>query len=274
MPNRFHSIILILFILGSLVACTNNRSTDQSTDKLETQREFDDREKVGLTISAAASLKDAMEVIQHSYQEKHPEVELTFNFGGSGSLQQQISNGAPVDLFLSADKEKFTRLVEEGIIAKTEGTDLLGNKLVLIVSKEKQSSLSSFQDLTKEEIDTISLGTPETVPAGKYAKELLEQIHIWKKINSKVVFAKDVRQVLSYVETGNIDAGIVYKTDAMISDKVKIVATADPSTHTPIIYPIGIIKGTKHYEDAKRFYNYLQSKESMRVFKDYGFTIK
>ena len=89
-----------------------------------------------------------------------------------------------------------------------------------------------------------------------------------------MVFAKDVRQVLSYVETGNIDAGIVYKTDAMISDKVKIVATANPSTHTPIIYPIGIIKGTKHYEDAKRFYNYLQSKESMRVFMDYGFTIK
>ena len=110
MPNRFHSIILILFILGSLVACTNNRSTDQSTDKLETQREFDDREKVGLTISAAASLKDALEVIQHSYQEKHPEVELTFNFGGSGSLQQQISNGAPVDLFLSADKEKFASI--------------------------------------------------------------------------------------------------------------------------------------------------------------------
>ena len=117
MPNRFHSIILILFILGSLVACTNNMSTDQSTDKLETQRELI-QGKGGLTISAAASLKDAMEVIQHSYQEKHPEVELTFNFGGSGSLQQQISNGAPVDLFLSADKEKFTRLVEEGIISK------------------------------------------------------------------------------------------------------------------------------------------------------------
>ena len=149
----------------------------------------------------------------------------------------QISNGAPVDLFLSADKEKFNRLVEEGIISKTEGTDLLGNKLVLIVPKEKQSSLSSFQDLTKEEIDTISLGTPETVPAGKYAKKLLEKIHIWKKINSKVVFAKDVRQVLSYVETGNIDAGIVYKTDAMISDKVKIVATAESEIHTPSFIP-------------------------------------
>ena len=95
-------------------------------------------------------------------------------------------------------------MVAEGIISKNEGTDLLGNELVLIVSKEKQSSLSSFQDLAKEEIDTISIGTPETVPAGKYAKELLEQINIWEKIDSKVVFAKDVRQVLSYVETGNM----------------------------------------------------------------------
>jgi molybdate transport system substrate-binding protein len=274
MLNRFHFFLLILFLLGSLVACTNNLSTDHSTDKKEAQQESNNMKHVELTISAAASLKDALEVIEQMYQEKHPEIELTFNFGGSGSLQKQISHGAPVDLFFSADKEKFDLLVAEGNISKDDGTDLLGNELVLIVPKEKQSSLTSFQDLVKEEIHAISIGTPETVPAGKYAKELLEQINIWKKIDSKVVLAKDVRQVLSYVETSNIDAGIVYKTDAMISDKVEIVATADSNTHTPIIYPIGIIKDTKKYDEAKKFYNYLQSKESMKVFTDYGFTIK
>lgn len=274
MQNRFHFIILTLFILGFLVGCTNNNPVDQSSDKKESQKESNYSKNVELTISAAASLKNAMEVIQHTYQEKHPEIELTFNFGGSGSLQQQISQGAPVDLFFSADKVKFDLLVAEGIISKTDGTDLLGNELVLIVPKEKKSSLTSFEDLIKEEINTISIGTPETVPAGKYAKESLEQINIWGKIESKVVFAKDVRQVLTYIETGNIDAGIVYKTDAMISDKVKIVATANPNTHTPIIYPIGIIKDTKQYEEVKKFYNYLQSKESMKVFRDYGFTIK
>ena len=274
MQNRFYFIILTILLLGSLVACTNNNSRDPSLDKKESQKESDHRENVELTISAAASLKNAMEVIQQTYQEEHPEIKLTFNFGGSGSLQQQISNGAPVDLFFSADKVKFDRLVVDGTISETDKTDLLGNELVLITPKEKPSSLTSFGDLAKEEIHTISIGTPETVPAGTYAKELLKQINVWEKIESKVIFAKDVRQVLTYIETSNVDAGIVYKTDAMISNKVQIVATANPNTHTPIIYPIGVIKNTKHYEEARDFYTYLQSTESMKVFTDYGFTIK
>ena len=110
---------------------------------------------------------------------------------------------------------------------------------------KKINLIKGFEDLAKAEIDKISIGTPETVPAGKYAKESLEKTDIWKDVESKVVYAKDVRQVLSYVETGNVAAGIVYKTDALVSDKVNIVATADPETHTPIIYPVGIIKDSK-----------------------------
>ena len=214
-----------------------------------------------------------MDVIQNTYQEEHPEVTLKFNFGGSGSLQQQISQGAPVDLFFSAAEDKFDVLVEEGNIAKEDGVDLLGNSLVLVVPKENQS-IKSFEDLAKAEIDKISIGTPETVPAGKYAKESLEKTDIWKDVESKVVYAKDVRQVLSYVETGNVAAGIVYKTDALVSDKVNIVATADPETHTPIIYPVGIIKDSKNYEAAKEFYSYLQSDDALKVFQEYGFTTK
>ena len=97
---------------------------------------------------------------------------------------------------------------------------------------------------------------------------------IWKDVESKVVYAKDVRQVLSYVETGNVEAGIVYKTDALVSDKVEIVASADPATHTPIIYPVGIIKDSEQYEAAKEFYEYLQSEDALKVFEEYGFTTK
>lgn len=270
MQKRFKLVITLLFLLMFAVACSNNQGTDLSSDKKEIQTASESKENVELTISAAASLKDAMDVIKNKYQVEHPEVELKFNFGGSGSLQQQISQGAPADLFFSAAEDKFDILVEEGNIAKEDRLDLLGNELVLVVPKEEQS-IKGFEDLAKEGVNQISIGTPESVPAGKYAKESLEKMDVWKKVESKVVYAKDVRQVLSYVETGNVDAGIVYKTDALVSDKVNIVATADPETHTPIIYPVGIIKDSKHYKEAKDFYSYLQSDKALKVFEDYGF---
>lgn len=267
MQKHFTFIITLLFLLMFAVACSNQQNTDQSSNLKETES----KESVELTISAAASLKDAMEVIQSTYQKEHPEVTLKFNLGGSGSLQQQISQGAPVDLFFSAAEDKFDILVEDDSIAKEDRVDLLGNSLVLVVPKENQL-IKGFEDLAKAEIDKISIGTPETVPAGKYAKESLEKTDLWKDVESKVVYAKDVRQVLSYVETGNVAAGIVYKTDALVSNKVNIVATADPGTHTPIIYPMGIIKDSKNYEEAKDFYSYLQNNDALKVFKEYGFT--
>lgn len=250
----FTRLILISFCALLLTACSNE------TEKNRT-----------LTISAAVSLKDAMEVIQENYKAEHPEVTIDFNFGGSGSLQQQISQGAPVDLFFSAAEDKFDILVEEGNILADDGLDLLGNELVLIVPKG-DSAIQNFNDLVKDEIQQISIGTPETVPAGKYAKESLEQTGIWNELENKIVYAKDVRQVLSYVETKNVEAGIVYKTDALSSDQVEIIASADPSTHTPIIYPVGIIQGSKQYDAAKDFYTYLQSDEALKVFVEYGFT--
>lgn len=273
MKKWFKFVSTFIFLLMFAVACSNNESKDQSSDKKETPTASESKENVELTISAAASLKDAMDVIQHTYQEEHPEVKLKFNFGASGSLQQQISQGAPVDLFFSSAEDKFDLLVEEGTIAKEDGLDLLGNELVLVVPKEDQS-IKGFEDLVKAEVDKISIGTPETVPAGTYAKESLEKTNLWKDVESKVVYAKDVRQVLSYVETGNVEAGIVYKTDALVSNKVEIVASADPATHTPIIYPVGIINDSKHYEAAKEFYKYLKNDDALKVFEKYGFTTK
>lgn len=257
--NKFSKLIIgCLILILFLVACSNNNGEASKTE---------------LVISTAASLKDAMEVIQNTYEIENPHIKLRFNFGASGSLQQQISQGAPVDLFFSAAEDKLDLLVEEGLMDDTDVIDLLGNELVLIVPEDNKSIISNFHDLTKKEVEKVSIGIPETVPVGKYAKESLQNIGIWNDIVNKVVFAKDVRQVLSYVETGNVMAGIVYKTDVIASDKVKVISSADKGTHTSIIYPLGIIKETKHYEEAKDFYNYLQSEEGLKVFKNYGFTI-
>ena len=264
----FISMLLFLFLL--LVACSNTSNSAQDAAGGETDEAG---KNVELTISAAASLKEALDSIQVAFQEEHPEVALTFNYGASGSLQQQISQGAPVDLFFSAAEDKFDRLIEEGMIAEEDGVDLLGNELVLIAPKGEQE-VKELEDLTKTEIDNISIGTPETVPAGKYAKEALEEMDLWDGLKSKVVFAKDVRQVLSYVETGNVEAGLVYQTDALTSEKINIVATVDAKAHTPIIYPVGVMKDSDQYETAKVFLDYVQSDEALKVFKEYGFTIK
>ncbi|EKN69208.1 putative molybdate-binding lipoprotein [Neobacillus bataviensis LMG 21833] len=225
------------------------------------------KKDVELTISAAASLQDALTEITDNFSEKNKQIIINYNFGASGALQQQISQGAPVDLFFSAAEDKFEKLVSEGLIES--GVNLVGNELVLVVPKGAKKEIKSFADLPKA--DKLSIGTPEVVPAGSYAKEALTNLKVWNSVAEKVVPAKDVRQVLTYVETGNVDAGMVYKTDALTSTKVEIAATAGEKTHTPIVYPVGIIKASSHPKEAMLFYEYLQTKEAMKVFEKYGF---
>ncbi|MHA6165951.1 molybdate ABC transporter substrate-binding protein [Bacillus mojavensis] len=226
--------------------------------------------EVTLTVSAAASAQDALEEIQNNYEKTHHNITIQDNFGSSGALQKQISQGAGADLFFSAAEDKFQKLVDDGDIAKKDSTDVVGNEIVLVVPKDGDSPVKSFDNLTDSE--KIALGTPESVPAGAYGKESLTKLSLWNKIKDKIVYGKDVRQVLSYVETGNVDAGVVYKTDALISKKVKIVDEAKADTHSPIVYPLGIVKDTKHHREAKEFYDYLQTDEAMKVFEKYGFT--
>lgn len=269
MKKRWAILSGFFFLLLSLTACSNQQGEAQAPG--ESGAAAGNGQQVELIVSAAASLKDAMDEIQRTYKQERPEVTLRFNFGSSGALQQQISQGAPVDVYVSAAEDTFTKLVQDGIIAEEDGVDLLGNALVLVVPKDS-TAVTGFADLGKEEVDKISIGMPESVPAGKYAKESLEKLGIWQDVEAKMVYAKDVRQVLSYVETGNVDAGIVYKTDAIASEQVSIVATADPATHSPVIYPVGVIKQSAHYEAAKDLYHYLQSDAAIQVFEKYGFT--
>ncbi|MGG3563309.1 molybdate ABC transporter substrate-binding protein [Neobacillus rhizosphaerae] len=257
-----YTMILIFLIVSGC-------SANEQTKKPEEQNQEVSEKKVELTISAAASLQDALNEIKATFEKDHSIVKINYNFGSSGALGQQISQGAPVDLFFSAAKDKFDKLVQDGLIDKSKGTDLVGNELVLVVPNDSKKEIKAFKDLTKTA--RISIGTPEAVPAGQYAKETLEKLNVWKALEGKVVYAKDVRQVLTYVETNNVDAGLVYKTDALISKKVKIVATAEENTHAPIIYPLGVIKNSSHPKEAQLFYDYLQSETSMKILEKYGF---
>ncbi|WP_042463503.1 molybdate ABC transporter substrate-binding protein [Neobacillus dielmonensis] len=259
----FFSILVLLLVTSG---CSNNA---QNTETEGQQKQESTQTKVELTVSAAASLQNALTDIKANFEKKHPNITISFNFGASGALQQQISQGAPVDLFFSAAEDKFQKLVQDGLIEKKKSMNLVGNDLVLVVPKDSNKEIKTFEDLTKA--DKVALGTPESVPAGQYGKQTLEQVNVWKAIEGKVVYAKDVRQVLTYVETNNVDAGIVYRTDAKTSKKVEMVAAAKDDTHDPIIYPLGVIKESPHLDEAQLFYDYLQNEQSMKILEKYGF---
>ncbi|MDA8235500.1 MAG: molybdate ABC transporter substrate-binding protein [Clostridia bacterium] len=223
-----------------------------------------------IVISAAASLKDVLEEVQELYKVKKPEVKLVFNFGSSGTLQRQIEQGSPVDLFISAGIKQMDELEEKNLIIAKSRSNLIANELVLVASKDN-SELKDFRNLTLAGVKNIGIGNPETVPAGKYAQEALESMSLWAVLEPKLVRAKDVRQVLSYVETGNADAGLVYRSDALKSEKVKIVAAAPEESHRPILYPIAVIASSKNSAVAEEFLQFLKGDEVLRLLVNQGF---
>lgn len=258
--NRLYYLFLLFCCLSLTAGCAEAGKQEGGNSEAE------------LTISAAASLQDALTDIEKLYSEENPAVTLNMNFGASGSLQKQILQGAPVDLFISASKDNMDELVKAGEVKAKDRTDLISNSLVLIVP-EGSGPVSGFKDLKKMD-GKVAVGQPETVPAGQYARESLENMGIWASIEDKAVFAKDVRQVLTYVETGNTQAGLVYKTDAESSDSVRIAAEAPAETYTKIVYPAGVIKESKQYEAAKALFEFLQTEKALKVLEEYGFTVE
>lgn len=228
------------------------------------------QEKVSLTVSAAISLKDALDEIGHVYEQGHPGVKVTLNYGGSGMLQHQIEQGAPVDIFFSAAEKEMDTLQSEGLIIPETRRDLLANQLVLIVPANS-TSVKDFADLARPDVKVIALGEPATVPAGKYADHVLKHLGLLPAIEKKIVFAKDVRAVRMYVETGNADAGLVYRSDAQGSAKVRVVAAAPAGSHEPIRYPAAIIKQTKHEAAAIALLEFFSGAEAGAIFEKYGF---
>ncbi len=229
--------------------------------------------KAELTISAAASLKDALNEVKGLYMKEKPRTTLTLNFGSSGSLAQQIEQGADVDLFFSASAANVTALKEKGLLDNNTVKNLLGNKMVLIAPLDSKLAIGSFAEVLDTSVKRIALGEPKTVPAGQYAEDVFTKLNILTPVKAKAVYGKDVREVLTWVETGSADAGVVYATDAKVSAKVKVIATAPADSHKPIVYPAAIVKATDSAEAARDFLNFLGSDSAKAVFEKYGFSI-
>ena len=252
-------------------ATTAEETTAEETTAKETTAASG--EETEILVAAAASLKNAYEdKLIPMFEEANPGVTVKGTYDSSGKLQTQIEEGLEADVFMSAAKKQMTALDEEGMIASDTITDLLENKIVLIVPTGNEKKLEKFEDI--ENADSIALGDPASVPAGQYAQEALTNLGIWDKIQDKVSFGTNVTEVLNQVAAGSADAGIVYATDAAsMADQVEVVAEApEGSLAKKVIYPVAVVKGTAHEEVAKEFVAFLQTDKAITVFEEYGFS--
>jgi molybdate transport system substrate-binding protein len=221
---------------------------------------------------AAASLIDVLTELSNAYQKSHPDVVIKKSFAGSSTLAKQIENGALADLFISADMDWVDYVQKRGLLNVSSRKKLLGNELVLIAPIESNVSvlLDPAFNLNTSFSGRICTGDTASVPVGKYAKQSLTHYNWWNKIESRLVGTEDVRTALAFVERSECGLGIVYKTDAQMSKKVKVVATFPDASHSPIEYPGALTKDAG--ADAKAFWTFLQSSDAKAVFTRYGFT--
>ena len=232
------------------------------------------KEPVELHVSAAASLTDVMNEIGKAYEQEHPDVKVVFNYGSSGALQQAIENGGTADLFFSAAQKQMDALDKKGLLKEGTRKDLLQNEVVLIVPKDSDKDITSFDQLTSDKLQHIALGEPKGVPVGQYSEEILTKLGILDAVKAKAVYGSDVRQVLAWVASGEADGGLVYATDAAVEPSVRVVATAPAGTHKPIIYPAAVLKDTKHLDTAKDFLAFVSNDKNKERFAKYGFEVK
>ena len=226
-----------------------------------------------LVVSAAASLTDALNELKSDFEKNHPGDRVLCNYGASGSLARQVEGGAPVDVFVSASSRQMDRLEAWGMILPGSRIKLLSNDIALVAPVGSKLGLKDFSDLPKAK--RISIGDPSFVPAGQYAGQILKKMGLMDKLAPRMVYGEDVRQVLEYVARGEVDAGIVFVTDAaMLPGKVKIVAKAPEDSHKPVIYPAAIVKSGDHHQLAGQFLSFISGSEGGRVFTKYGFRME
>ena len=227
-------------------------------------------EAAELMVSAASSLTDALNVLKEVYQSRHPDETIFFNFGASGPLEKQIEEGAPVDLFISASGKEMDALQQKKRILDDSRCNLLSNEIVLIVPKASTASIRGFSDLAR--VPRLVMGDPGFVPAGRYAKEILKFQGLSGLPEDRMVYGENVRQVLEYVARGDVDAGLVFSTDALImKDRVRVIAVAPNGSHEPILYPAAILKQSTHPQAAREFMDFLAGPEGREAFSRFGF---
>ena len=225
-----------------------------------------------LTVFAAANLTDALKEIGAVY-EKQSGDRIIFNFSASSTLARQIEEGAPADIFFSADEAKMDGLEKKGLILKDTRKSRLSNSLVIVVPAEGGAAIENARDLATDKVKRLALAEPKTVPAGIYAKEFLQKQKLWPAVEAKVIPCENVRAALAAVESGNVEAGIVYKTDAAISKKVKVAYEVPRSEGPEIRYPMAVVRDSSHVAAARKLLDCLNSQDSARVFRARGFVV-
>jgi len=240
--------------------------------------------QVELTVFAAASMTESLNEIAEMYKSVAPNVTLVFNFDSSGTLQTQIEEGAEADVFISAGKKQMDALdvtasadanpkAQDMILSDTR-FDLLTNTVVLIVPEGSTREITSFEDVATDKVSLIALGNSD-VPVGQYAQDVFTSLGLWDQLNAdqKITFGSNVKEVLSQVETGAVDCGVVYISDAATGAGLKVVASAPAGSHKPVNYPAAVLKSTKNEQVAEDFLAYLKGADCSKVFTDIGFEI-
>lgn len=258
---KFSVVLILLVLLPVLAGCANSQKTSAPVQPIE------------LNVSAALGLKDALLAIQQAYEQQHPQIKIVFNFAATGSLQRQIEQGAPADIFISAAHQQVDALQAKGLIIRESRRNLVGNKLVLIIPRNSSLQIADFKDVRNPAIRQFAMGAPETVPAGEYAKQVFRKLQIWDQVKEKAVLSKDVLSVIHYVATGNVDAGVAFSTAAATNSEVKVIAEAPPGSHEEIIFPGAVLTTAKNPEEAMAFLDYLSSAPAVQIFAQYGFSI-
>jgi len=259
-------LALVVFVSG----CTDNSTTGDVVTDVNTDSGSDG--VTTITVSAAASLTEAFTELETVFEEENPDINVNYNFAGSGTLRMQIEGGAPIDVFASASQSHMNILSNESLIVEESRKDFASNTVVLITPVDSTLNITGPEDLLSNDVETISIGNPETAPVGKYTVEALEQEGLWDKLQSKTLLADDVKQVLVYVERGEVDAGFVYSTDAATADEGTIEVKATIPTVTPISYPIAVVESSEHQTEAQTFVDFVTSDEGKAILQSYGFT--
>ena len=223
-----------------------------------------------LTVSAAASLTNAFPDIGRLFEKQHPGNKVIYNFAASGPLLQQLTQGAPVDVFASADQKTMDQAQEKGLIVPASRKNFVSNILVLIVPQDSKLSIAGPQDLLSPAVKRVAVGNPASVPAGHYTKGALTKANLWDKLEPKFIIGESVRQVLDYVGRGEVDAGFVYATDAAIA-KGKVKTVAEVVGHQPIVYPVALVAASQKKALGQQFLEFLAAPESAAILHRYGF---
>lgn len=274
--KRIGAVVLAVCMVLSCAGCGGSSNKGASEETTEVTTEGGNSK---ILVAAAASLQATFDnELIPLFEKENPEITVEGTYASSGDLQHQIESGLDADVFFSAATSNMDTLAEEKLIDEDTVVDLLKNDVVLITPKDSKLGIKSFKDITKA--DTIAIGDPESVPAGKYAKEILTNLGVYNEVEKKASLGASVTEVLSWVAEGSADAGIVYATDAQTENtngddkEVEVVATAEDSMmQTQVVYPVGVVSASTHKDEAKAFEDFLQTDEAKVILEKAGFTI-